>query len=52
MFVNAKEKAVNVIKFNASGFSMLSGQLKIVASYKISSKSVRFLQLGIANFLT
>ncbi|KAF3337654.1 structural molecule [Carex littledalei] len=35
----SEEKAVNVIKFNARGFSMLSGQLKIVASYKISSKS-------------
>ncbi|KAJ3700429.1 hypothetical protein LUZ61_004134 [Rhynchospora tenuis] len=34
-----EEKAVNVVKFNARGFNMLSGQLKIVASYKISSKT-------------
>ncbi|KAJ6842534.1 putative plastid-lipid-associated protein 7, chloroplastic [Iris pallida] len=32
----AKEKAVNVIKFNARGFKMLNGQLIIEASYKIA----------------
>lgn len=35
----AKEKAVNVIKFNARGFKMLNGQLTIEASYKIASKT-------------
>lgn len=35
----AKEKAVNVIKFNVSGFKLLTGQLNIEASYKIVSKS-------------
>ncbi|KAJ6837767.1 putative plastid-lipid-associated protein 7, chloroplastic [Iris pallida] len=34
-----KEKAVNVIKFNARGFKMLNGQLMIEASYKIASKT-------------
>ncbi|KAG9150796.1 hypothetical protein Leryth_002954 [Lithospermum erythrorhizon] len=35
----AEEKAVNVIKFSARGFDMLSGQLQIDASFKIASKS-------------
>ncbi|XP_072970917.1 fibrillin protein 5 homolog isoform X1 [Typha angustifolia] len=34
-----KEKAVNVIKFSARGFKMLSGQLTIEASYKIATKT-------------
>ncbi|KAG9150795.1 hypothetical protein Leryth_002954 [Lithospermum erythrorhizon] len=37
----AEEKAVNVIKFSARGFDMLSGQLQIDASFKIASKSVK-----------
>ncbi|XP_049388484.1 fibrillin-5, chloroplastic isoform X1 [Solanum stenotomum] len=32
-------KAVNVIKFNARGLSLLSGELMIEASFKIASKS-------------
>lgn len=32
-------KAVNVIKFNARGLSLLSGELRIEASFKIASKS-------------
>lgn len=32
-------KAVNVIKFNARGLGLLSGELRIEASFKISSKS-------------
>lgn len=32
-------KAVNVIKFNARGLNLLSGQLTIEASFKIASKS-------------
>ncbi|KAJ3675135.1 hypothetical protein LUZ60_004177 [Juncus effusus] len=39
-FINvSEEKAVNLIEFNARGFKMLSGQLQIVASYKISTKT-------------
>ena len=34
-------KAVNVIKFNARGFNFLNGELKIEASFKIASKSVK-----------
>ncbi|XP_060185409.1 fibrillin-5, chloroplastic isoform X1 [Lycium barbarum] len=32
-------KAVNVIKFNARGLSLLNGELRIEASFKIASKS-------------
>ncbi|KAJ6832214.1 putative plastid-lipid-associated protein 7, chloroplastic [Iris pallida] len=35
----AKEKAVNVIKFNVKGFKMLNGQLTMEASYKIASET-------------
>ncbi|KAG1331062.1 putative plastid-lipid-associated protein 7, chloroplastic [Cocos nucifera] len=35
----AKEKAVNVIKFNVRAFKLLTGQLTIEASYKIVSKT-------------
>ncbi|KAK8644512.1 hypothetical protein V6N13_123818 [Hibiscus sabdariffa] len=34
-----KSKAVNVIKFNASGLKLLNGKLTIEASFKIASKS-------------
>nr|DAD40040.1 TPA_asm: hypothetical protein HUJ06_014363 [Nelumbo nucifera] len=36
----AEGKAVNVIKFNARGLSLLNGELIIQASFKITSKSV------------
>lgn len=32
---------MNVIKFNARGLSLLSGELRIEASFKIASKSVK-----------
>ncbi|KAI5384266.1 fibrillin protein 5 homolog [Lathyrus oleraceus] len=35
----AKNKAVNVVKFNAKGLTMLSGELTIEASFKIASKT-------------
>ncbi|MQM09245.1 hypothetical protein Taro_042112 [Colocasia esculenta] len=35
----AQGKAINEIKFNVRGFKMLSGQLTIVASFTIASKS-------------
>lgn len=35
----AKKKAVNSIKFNASGFKLLNGQLTIEASYTVTSKT-------------
>ncbi|XP_058100210.1 fibrillin protein 5 homolog isoform X2 [Magnolia sinica] len=35
----AERKAVNVIKFNVRGLKMLTGQLTVVASFKIASKS-------------
>ncbi|CAI0555171.1 unnamed protein product [Linum tenue] len=34
-----KSKAVNVIKFNVKGLNLLNGQLAIVASFNIDSKS-------------
>nr|XP_016514360.1 PREDICTED: probable plastid-lipid-associated protein 7, chloroplastic isoform X1 [Nicotiana tabacum] len=38
--INTSEgKAVNVIKFNARGLSLLSGELRIEARFKIASKS-------------
>ncbi|KAK6150714.1 hypothetical protein DH2020_015646 [Rehmannia glutinosa] len=36
----AEGKAVNVIKFSAKGLNLLSGQLRIEASFKIASNSV------------
>ncbi|CAI0555170.1 unnamed protein product [Linum tenue] len=36
----AESKAVNVIKFNVKGLNLLNGQLAIVASFNIDSKSV------------
>lgn len=35
-----ENKAVNVVKFNAKGLTMLSGELTIEASFKIASKTV------------
>ncbi|KAF8011912.1 hypothetical protein BT93_I0135 [Corymbia citriodora subsp. variegata] len=37
----AEGKAVNVIKFNARGLSMLNGQLMIDASFRVASESVK-----------
>ncbi|KAK8586714.1 hypothetical protein V6N13_085738 [Hibiscus sabdariffa] len=36
---NMESKAVNVIKFNARGLTLLNGKLTIEASFKIASKS-------------
>jgi hypothetical protein len=37
--LHPKEKAVNVIKFSARALKILSGQLTIEASYKITTKT-------------
>ncbi|KAL5999982.1 Fibrillin protein 5 [Asimina triloba] len=43
----AEGKAVNVIKFNVRGLKMLTGQLTVVASFKIVSKTVEHLSFDI-----
>jgi hypothetical protein len=39
--VHPKEKAVNVIKFNARALKIFSGKLAIEASYNVTTKTVR-----------
>lgn len=41
LLMQMKGKAVNVIEFSARGLRLLNGQLKIEASFKVASKSVK-----------